>query len=157
MKLEPVFVVAPQPHLRGVPTRRAFLIAGSTFTLGTVVGGACGYSIAVATQSAGAPAEEVIPPSGDPELDELRRLAVKAPIDELLEKRLVFTACVNSDYPTDAVLWRGVGRLCDAVVGNYQYEDRRLFAAALAQMIDRGDATCTQSLKSRIPELRRTR
>jgi hypothetical protein len=153
MKLEPVFLVAPKPKPPSMPTRRAFLLAGATFTLGAVTGGACGYSIGAA--AAVPPAAEEIPPSGDVELDELRRLAVKAPIEELVERRLTFTNSVFKDYPTDELLWRGVGRLCDAVLAGHAMADRRLFARFLAQMIQQGDQRVTKPLLGRVDQLRR--
>lgn len=156
MKLDPIFVVAPPSSPRSMPTRRAFLIAGSTFTLGTAVGGACGYSIAAAASgSNGAAIEESLEPSGDFELDELRRLAVKAPIEELLEKRLVFVNSLTKDYPMDRVLWRGVDRLSAAVLGGQAITDRRLFCRFLAQVIEQGDPQLALPLMTRVRELRK--
>jgi hypothetical protein len=42
MRLDPIYLVAPKPNPPSMPTRRAFLVAGATFTLGAAVGGACG-------------------------------------------------------------------------------------------------------------------
>lgn len=140
MKLDPVFLVSPKPNPSAMPTRRAFLIAGSTFTLGTAVGGACGYSIGVSTQ--GQPdAGDDYEPSGDVELDELRRLAVKAPLEELYAKRINFTLDVAIDYRRDAILWRGVDRLGNAVLADESLQDRRMSAKLVAQIIELAEPT----------------
>lgn len=154
MKLDPVFLVAPQPNPPTMPTRRAFLIAGSTFTLGTAVGGACGYSIAAKPDPVAA-GDVALEPTNDVELDELRRLAVKAPIAELIEKRLVFLNSLTKSYPKDEVLWKGASRLADAVLGNRPISDRRLFSRFLAQVIEQGDPLFTQALLPRVRDLRR--
>lgn len=161
MRLDPVFVVAPKPMPPAMPTRRAFLVAGATFTFGAAFGGACGYSIGAAGVAAApdapkdAPADPDLAPTGDSDLDELRRLAVKAPIEELIEKRLLFVSCLFGDYPKDPVMWKGAGRLCDAVLSPQPVPDRRVFARALAQVIERGDATLAAPLHPRVAELRR--
>ena len=135
-----------------MPTRRAFVLCGATFAFGAVAGGACGYSLGAAANAQ--PDEELVP-SGDAELDELRRLAVKAPIEELVERRKTFTNSVIKDYPADQLLWKGVGRLCDAALAGHPMADRRLFARFLAQMIEQGDRRFTQPLIDRVPQLRR--
>lgn len=160
MRLDPVFVVAPPPTPPSMPTRRAFLVAGATFACGAAIGGACGYSIGAASAAQAQPADpatDELAPSGDLELDELRRLAVKAPIEELIEKRLVFLNCLFADYPRDAVLWRGAGRLCDAVLHSDVVPDRRVFSHALAQVIEKGDPKLTESLRPKIEELRQVK
>lgn len=158
MRLDPVFVVAPEPTAPTMPTRRAFLLAGATFTFGAAIGGACGYS-AGAAQAAGsaAPREEELTPSGDSDLDELRRLAVKAPIEELIERRLPFVNAVFADYPKDEILWRGVGRLCDVVLRDNSLPGRSSFSRALAQVIEKSEASGAKLLKDRIAELRAVR
>ena len=136
MRLDPIFVVAPVPPPPSMPTRRAFLLAGATFTLGTAVGGACGYSIAAKQEAV---ETEELASSGDVELDELRRLAVKAPIAELVERRLVFLNSLTKDYRKDEVLWRGVDRLAAAVLVDLSFPDRRVSARLIAQVIDLAD------------------
>jgi hypothetical protein len=153
MRLDPIYVVAPTPPPPSMPTRRAFLLAGATFTLGAAVGGACGYSVGAA-QAAATPPPEEVPASGDHELDELRRLAVKAPIEELIEKRLVFVNCLFADYPSDPILWRGAERLCNAVLEGQEMPQRRMFAVALAQVIEKGDPKLTSHLLHKTQALR---
>ena len=154
MRLDPVFLVAPKTATT-MPTRRAFLIAGSTFTFGTLVGGACGYSLGARAQPAPTPAEEELKPSGDLELDELRRLAVKAPIAELTAKRVSFTFAVSNVYRRDEVLWRGIERLCAEVVANEKFSDRRISAVLLAQVIEFADEPFQSRHASKAIELRR--
>lgn len=136
MKLDPVYLVSPKPVSPPMPTRRAFLIAGSTFTLGTAVGGACGYSLGVSTQGQQAAPGDDYEPSGDVELDELRRLAVKAPIEELYQKRVPFTLAVANDYRRDRFLWRGIERLGNVVAADVGIADRRMAAKLIAQIIE---------------------
>jgi hypothetical protein len=159
MKLEPVYVVAQQRTQPSMPTRRAFLLAGATFTLGAAAGGACGYSLGAAggQPESARPGEEELPPSGDRELDELRRLAVRAPLAELIEKRLDFTFQTLRYYARDPVLWRGVGRLCDATLGEEPVPNRRVFAKALVQMIEKADPEMTRDLIGRVPALRQVK
>ena len=95
----------------------------------------------------------VAPPDAD--LAELRRLAVDAPLAELLQHRLVFMFRLSSEYHLDPVLWSGVQRLCDAVLAGEPIEDRRLFARLLAQTIEKAQAPFAAALLSRIPELRK--
>ncbi len=141
MRLDPVFVVAPKPVPPTVPTRRAFLVAGATFVFGAAVGGACGYSAGVASVAAKSadPAAAELEPSGDLELDELRRLAVKAPIEELIEKRLWFLRSVGAIYRRDDVLWEGLVRLSEAVRSNPKFPDRLITARLIAQDVENAD------------------
>ncbi len=156
MKLDPVYLVAPS-SAPSMPTRRAFLIAGTTFTLGTAVGGACGYSIGAARSTDAAPAEQDLPPSGDVELDELRRLAVKAPIEELVEKRNNFLASLSRDYRNDEVLWRGVERLTARVIADNSFPQRRVSALFLAQVIQFAEPRFHEKYASVEKELRTIR
>lgn len=78
--------------------------------------------------------------SGDAELDELRRLAVKAPIEELVQRRLVFMNSISGDYRSDPTLWKGIERLCDHVLASPATADRKISARLLAQVIERADS-----------------
>jgi len=139
-----------------MPTRRAFLVAGATFSFGVAIGGACGYSVGAARAAAAAPAgEPELEPSGDLELDELRRLAVKAPIEELIERRLVFLNSLSKDYPRDRTLWQGARRLAEAILGGSQFSQRRLFARFLAQVIEQGEPTLVAELLPLATRLRK--
>lgn len=154
MRLEPVFVVSPRPKPPAMPTRRAFLLAGATFVAGSALGGACGYSLAATTTKDAGAGEADLAPSGDVELDELRRLAVKAPIEELVQRRLIFINMLTKVYPNDRTCWLGIGRLADEVLSTRPFQDRRAFARWLAQVIEGADPAVTADLRSRIASLR---
>lgn len=137
MRLDAVYVLAPKKTPPSVPTRRAFLLTGGAFAVGATLGGACGYSLGMAGGAPGVGAETELPPSGDASLDEMRRLAVKAPLEELIEKRHMFLMDVPvGAHRTDAIVWRGVERLCDALLVQPEFPDRRATARILLQVID---------------------
>jgi hypothetical protein len=155
-----VFLVAPKPKPPSMPTRRAFLLAGGTFAIGSVLGAACGYSAGVerakaAPTDAAAPGvEEDLKPSGDVELDELRRLAVKAPIEELMARANLLVACVRAEYKHDAILWRGVERVADALIAGASVPGAPVFPRFVAQVIEVGDPSLTKNLRPKIQALR---
>lgn len=150
-----VFVVAPQKAASPAPTRRAFLLTGGAFVVGAGLGGACGYSLGVAGRGA---ATEEPTPSGDDQLDELRRLAIKAPLHELIDKRLEFVVGMTGRYQDDAILWRGIDRLVDAVLADPTFPDRRRSAGFIAQFIDRTAAgDIRTNLQQRLGQLRKIR
>lgn len=136
-----------------MPTRRAFVLAGATFTFGAVVGGACGYSVGAARAVGEGEAE--LESTGDHELDELRRLAVKAPIEELVEKRMIFLNSFTKVYPQDPYLWKGAGRLAKATIAGHPFQDRRLFARFLAQIIEGSDPKYATELRPLAADLRK--
>lgn len=135
-------------------------MAGVTFIAGTSLGGACGY--AMGSQQTGGvvagpeekPKDEPLVSSGNAELDELRRLAVKAPIEELMGLAPAFVDEVRSQYGQDPVLWQGVARICDAVLAGHQVGNTRLFARSLAQVIETADPKFTTDLLPRLQKLR---
>ncbi|MCA8966690.1 MAG: hypothetical protein KDC48_17550 [Planctomycetes bacterium] len=137
MRIDPVFLVAPKPAPKAVPTRRAFLMAGGAFAFGSMIGGACGYSLGVAQ---GAPVEataekgggEELGSSGDARLDALRRLAVKAPIEELVKNWNEWFAYFDTEYQSDPVLWRGMDRLAEWATANPNKASFELLTALVA-------------------------
>jgi len=153
MKLEPVYLLGPKPKPPSIPSRRAFLIAGGTFLAGVGLGGACGYAAGV--RGEGEPNDEQLKSTGDATLDELRRLAVKAPIDELMEKHMVFLHHLSSVYQTDTVLWGGAKRICDELLSNPRIKSRRRVAGWLAHVIDSSDPKIAGTLRTHIVELKR--
>jgi hypothetical protein len=170
MRLDPVFLVEPKPAAASIPTRRAFLVAGGTFAFGLSIGGACGYAMGAASangagggtgseQEKEAPAaqSEELKPSGDVDLDELRRLAVKAPIEELLEYRIPFLREFSLRYRNDEMLWRGVGRIADAVIARPDYPNRLIAATAIAQVIEFGEPGLQRLLGAKVRILRSLR
>jgi hypothetical protein len=158
MRLEPVYLVGGKKK-PSMPTRRAFLMAGSTLVLGVGVWGACGYSVGLRVgRSEAAGREAGLPPtSGDARLDELRRLALVAPIEELAAKWLVFVDTYAQEYRDDSDLPRGVARLIDYVIQNSSLPDRRTMALVLADVVERGRPRLRDPLLSRVEELRRLR
>ena len=96
-------------------------------------------------------------PSGDTELDELRRLAVKAPIEELIDRRPYFLSTQSLQYRHDQVLWKGVARLCDAVLQHNDYQNRRRAAMSLIQQIENGEPGLQTALGHYLKPLRAIR
>ena len=137
MRLDPIYVVAPKPKPPSMPTRRAVLGMGIAFVTGGAIGGACGYAAGAAQAKAvDASASEELKPTGNAELDEVRRLAVKAPIEELMGKAMQFLMTVNQDFPTDRIAWRGVDRIAAYVVANEACPKRSDLAHWVLQTID---------------------
>ena len=146
MKLEPVYLVAPRP------TRRAFLLAGGAFAGGVVVGGAGGFALGV--NSVAAPVvPESIAPSGNAELDDLRRLAVEAPIEELAGRYVEFLLGRERGYPNDSVLVRGVVRLANHVLAHEELSDRSIRAKTVLRAMGVGAAVGSPALKHLAPRL----
>ncbi|MEZ6036568.1 MAG: hypothetical protein R3F29_03750 [Planctomycetota bacterium] len=156
MRLDAVYLVAPKPKPPSVPTRRAFLVAGATFCAGLGLGGACGYVVGVG--KGGGPEEESAEPelvsSGDALLDELRRLATKAPIEELIEKRDDFVRHLYKTYPRDVIAWKGIGRLAEASLSGAAIADRRIFSRYLAQVIAGSDSAVRPEYEHYVDPLR---
>jgi hypothetical protein len=146
---------------RSVPTRRAFLIAGGMFVVGAGTGGLCGHAAGRAAARASrpdAPAAAAEPePSGDTNLDELRHLATEAPLARLIELRLQFLVAATRDYRKDRILWRGVDRLCEAVLTMPDFPERRLTARLLAQAIEFAEPAFQEQHTFRLPALRDVR
>jgi hypothetical protein len=162
MKLEPVFLLAPKLPAGSVPTRRAFLCAGAAFFGGAVLGTACGYSLGAASPTnsgpndpaqLGAPIEP--PKTGNAELDDLRRLAVVAPIEELVARSRYFLMARDITYRDDDVLWRGVARLANEALTNQALSRRAEIAGFTAGSIDKGNPPPALRLKDLLPELKR--
>lgn len=164
MRLEPVFVVAPKATSPSMSTRRAFLLASGTFAAGATLGGACGYAMGsqapadggagAASPSADPAADESPKPSGDVELDELRRLAVKAPIEELVKQRPIFLTYFGRRYRKDEILWRGVDRLCQEVLKRPDYPNRLLAANGLVQVVEQGEPGLKELVGDKVQALR---
>ena len=128
------------------------------FATGLSLGGACGYAIGSRrAEEPGELKEEEQASSGDADLDELRRLAVKAPIEELVKHRLVFVNATFADYPKDATLWKGINRLAEFVLSDSAMDDKRKFANALAGVIEQADIAVSRELRQLAPKLRRVR
>jgi len=103
------------------------------------------------------PKETGLVPSGDPQLDELRRLAVRAPLDELVSKRGVLTSFVLEAYRNDEFLWHGLERLTKATLRRHPMDDRRPFALWLAAYIEQSGHERAKHLLKYTPLLRKVR
>jgi hypothetical protein len=157
MRLDPVFLLAPTPPPPSMPTRRAMLLTGGAFLLGSAIGSACGYTLGVAQAASKPENTDELKPTGDVELDELQRLAVKAPIDELCEKAIPFLASRAADYPQDQILWRGVARLAREMVDNPARPLHHTTIGAVVSTIDRGTPPSALNLRELLPQLSRRR
>ena len=158
MRIEPIYLLAPKPKPPSIPTRRAFLIAGGTFFAGIGLGGACGYAAGISGTGEGSGAQEKLPESsGNAELDELRRLAIKAPIEELAGKWLYFTDMYASTYRKDEHLGTGLERLANYVIANEAIEQRKLIARSLSQAIKKAEPQLQDRLESQAMQLDRVR
>ena len=157
MRLEPVYLLAPKPKPPSIPTRRAFLIAGGTLLAGLVVGAASGYAAAAsASGEDGAHTAR----GGDPReqtLDELHRLAVDAPIDELASRWVYFVDAFGTSYREDPILPEGMARLCEHVLSQPSLEGRALMALSLSQAIERAEPAAMSRLDGFLPALREVR
>jgi hypothetical protein len=145
MKLEPVFLVSRRSRL--VSARCAWLLIGVAFACGTVLGTA---GTRVFGRSASTSAHSTFP-----RIEELRQLAVTAPISDLLDKQMEFLLMVARTYRRDEVLWHGVARLSHELLANDQIPDRRLIAHLLAQIIEDGEPDLAGSLLPHAAALRR--
>ncbi|MFN3242118.1 MAG: hypothetical protein ACE37K_11445 [Planctomycetota bacterium] len=158
MRIEPVYLVAPKPEQKNVPTRRAFLIAGGTFLAGLGLGGACGFAAGSRGSGKGEGAvEERLEPTGNAELDELRRLAVEAPVEELMEKATAFLDLLAQKYDSDKIGWRGADRIADQLLNGPARSDGRLLARWLMQVIERRDSKEAQARLRLLPRLAKVR
>lgn len=154
MRIEPVYLVSPPARASQPPTRRAFLLAGAAFAGGTLVGGACGYTVGV---QLAAPAEPTKPL--DVRLQKLRRLATDAPIDELVANSSDWFTWFESAYPDDEVLWKGVDRIAEWALANESKVEEQLAVRLLGMSYGdkRGDLSFLISNRSKLVALRRTK
>jgi hypothetical protein len=140
-------------------SRRGFVGVAVSFVVGGVLGAAGGYSIARAVaRDALSPAASTtgdeLPSSGDTDLDELRWLAVKAPIETLTEESAVLIVNLYRYYPSDPYLWQGIGRLCRTVVAGEQPAFRLLIAKQLVPLIENHLPPADLGLEKYLPALR---
>ncbi|MCR9244617.1 MAG: hypothetical protein NXI31_06265 [bacterium] len=165
MKLQPVYLLAPEPEPKSMTSRRAFLLAGCTFATGTLIGGACGYSLG-ASRGSGEPEdpkkvgsndEVELKSTGDSTLDELRRLAIKAPVGDLCAKADLFMNLKGLDYPDDPVLWQGMGRLMEEAVNNPNQPFERNTLSLLIRFVEKANPPQELRLDRYLPALRERR
>ncbi len=141
MRLEPVYLVAPKPKPPSMPTRRALLGMGVALLAGGGIGSAFGYALGRRQRDAAADLPgEIDTPSGDPEVDELRRLAVQAPIEELMAQAGPFLVMLGQRQAMDVVAWRGVDRIAEQLLGRPDLPQRGMLVRFTKQLIDRRQA-----------------
>ena len=92
--------------------------------------------------------------TGNPELDELRRLAVEAPIEELSAQWMSFLVRRDRTYHDDAPLLTGVRRLSEHCLGNADLRDRSRMAGALLRSLRIGAAALDSDLQALVPGLK---
>ncbi|MGE3351896.1 MAG: hypothetical protein AB7O84_09155 [Planctomycetota bacterium] len=122
-------------------SRRAFFGMGIAFVVGSAIGSACGYSVgsrAAATAAGRDGDEDPLTPTGDADLDELHRLAVVAPIEELMGAAQTYLMLMSRTYRSDRVLWRGFERIARELVDVTVEADRPLCVFA-AQVVEQGE------------------
>jgi hypothetical protein len=166
MRFDSAVFLAPHPRASTTTTRRAFLLAGGSFILGASVGGACGYSAGVRTANIGAGAARELDlaaglaATGDADLDELRQLAIQAPLAELVERQVLFLDQVRSTYHADTFLWYGVARLVEGAVSASLTPATQRSRQRLIQLLDGMDPAVAPAnglrLRDRLGELRRS-
>lgn len=93
-------------------------------------------------------------PSGDIELDEMRRLAVKAPLDELCDKATPFLSLRIHSYREDRILWLGVARLAREIVENPTRSFRRNTVLVVIGQIEKSSPPPELRLHEYLPRLR---
>lgn len=135
-------------------TRREFVVVAGAFAAGW----ACSAPRdAVRDEPAARTAAEAEADEEEELNRELRRLATEAPIEELVAKRLLLAYQVSSVVPDDPILWHGMRRLCDEVLANPSFPDRRLFARVLVQIAEGMQTPLAAPLRAQSSRLREVR
>ncbi|GAB4139278.1 MAG: hypothetical protein Fur0037_05410 [Planctomycetota bacterium] len=142
MKLEPVYLVAPDPPLSSIPTRRAFLWAG----IGTLAGFAGGLGCATAP---GVLAGEA---ARDPVLLWLHRLCDEAPVDDLIRYRAALLQQLPR-HVSDPVLWHGMARLAVSIPGIEDATARKRAAEEFVDVARRLEPLSPRALAVNLPTL----
>lgn len=116
MKIDPVYLLAPEPKPPAVPTRRAFLLAG----VAGFAGIGAGYVLSAATSTA--TTETPSTAQGADEATERIRWAedlASHGVDEILDNLPAFLGVVheaNALRSDRVVLWSGVRKAAEAIV-----------------------------------------
>jgi len=125
-------------------------VSATVLVCGVMLSGAPENAAPVMVSDAG------LQPTGNSELDELREFALKEPTEGLLQYAGGFLALRVSSYRNDAILWRGVDRICRAVLDNTESEHVTYgMAAVLIVTIESGEFPSDIPLKDHLPALRR--
>ncbi len=167
MRLDTACLVAPKPKVPSMPTRRAFLLAGAMFGVGSMIGGACGYALGATDTTSGDSKQETqidvsagLEPTGDSNLDFLRRLALQAPIEDLEAQSPLFLEGIRI-HVGDRYLWHGMNRMADRFLARQHTKWPRLAHRVFLQTIRAADEASLPdnglSLKRKLPELDRVK
>jgi hypothetical protein len=159
------FVVAREPRVPSIPTRRAFLFAGLSFVAGAACGGVGVYAATAGdANSKNGEAGDIdraagLVPTGDADLDLLRRWALQDSIDELERNLPMFLEDFRVKYPADTYLWHGMERLADRIESGTTDNWPRLGRQVFQQTIEGLDASNlpdnARRVQSRAATLRR--
>jgi hypothetical protein len=161
------FVVAREPHVPSIPTRRAFLLAGVAFAAGAACGGVGMYAATNrSAASAGGDTGEIdratgLKPTGSSDLDTLRRWALQDSLDDLESNMLLFFEQLRSRFQRDAFLWHGMERLADRIdagaTAKWPRGARQLHLQMIESLVDSDSPSNAKRLQARAPSLRRTK
>ncbi len=148
MRLDPVYLVAPAPEPPKV-TRRAAILA----CIGTAVSClAIGFGSASVLSRQSGRSNKLPGEAEDANLSWALELQ-RGPQADLIEHHRFFLAVVELDEPHRERLWRGVGRLVEAVslASDLEVDNRRSLARLLLPVIRRPDAPA--DLQARAAEI----
>jgi len=118
MHLEPIYLVAPEPEPKAMPTRRAWLFASGAFVTGAL-SGTVGAGIFTGGTRDGAVAAAALDELDEHEARELRFLhelcADSSPL-ATLEDHMGSLLYLLAKRPDDRLLWHGMERLAQAAL-----------------------------------------
>ena len=158
MRINPVYLVAPEAERSPLASRRIFLITGGGFLAGAALGTTLGYAGGSRVHAAASEQSDGRRSSLDDDalLAELRNLARHGSVEELIGSRFTLLHFARSQYRDDLVLLEGVGRLGRACLTMPHYPDRNRAARLIAQTITES-AVAAQSLRKVALQLERAR
>jgi hypothetical protein len=135
VEVEPVYVVESHARSRA-SSRRSFLATGFAFAFGGAVGSTGGFAAARATAGPE-------PTERDADLVRLQRLAIEAPVEELVENGWEYLAKLGSDYREDETLWHGFERIAARVTEPSSDARSRELALLAAAVLSRASDAAT--------------
>jgi len=138
--------------IKSTATRSALLLSGGALAVALSLLNGC-QPVTQSRTGAQTLTQTLPAPSGNAELDELRRLAIAAPIEELVAHWLDFGDVFATSYRHDVYLPTGIERLVDHVIKTPEVDQRHMLARVLAQIIQLGEPSLQQRLGHRLPQL----
>ena len=138
MRIDPVYLVAPEAERSPLASRRAFLITGGGFLAGAALGSTLGYAGGSRVHAAANEQSDGSRSSLDDDalLAELRDLARHGSIDRLIRSRRTLLHFARSRYRDDPVILHGVARLAQTCLASPRFPDRKASAMSIANVID---------------------